>query len=184
MGWFSVQACLVIADLFVKPLMHASTLILLQTSFKSTCDLADVHLSAGAWHFIDKICLLLHREGIFDLREGVFDLSKERTEGGHKHTRCIVQQGQNLEEEENNLMKVFMGNGYPRSFICSASAAKHRREQDGERKEEGPPTVHVPYGVSEQIRRVCKNFNIRAVFKSGPTLHSLLTKMKYPHPME
>ena len=39
------------------------------------CSLADVHLSAGARHFVDGICLLLPGEG-------VFDLSEERTEGG------------------------------------------------------------------------------------------------------
>ena len=45
---------------------------------------------------------------------------------------------------------------------------------------------HLPYvaGVSERIRRVCKDFNIRAVFKSGPTLRSLLTKLKDPLPRE
>ena len=50
--------------------------MLFQTCFESsyTCSLADVHLSAGAWHFVD-VCLLLHREGLFDL-------SEERTEGG------------------------------------------------------------------------------------------------------
>ena len=39
-------------------------------------------------------------------------------------------------------------------------------------------------GVSERIRRVCRDFNIRAVFKSGPTLRSLLTKVKDPLPRE
>ena len=87
----------------------------------------------------------------------------------YDHARCITQQGQNLKEEEDHLMKVFMGNGYPWFFIRSASAA---REHDGEMEEERPPTVHLPYvaGVSERIRRVCRDFNIRAVFKSGPTL--------------
>ena len=42
--------------------------------------------------------------------------------------RCIVQQGQNLrEEEENHLMKAFVGNGDPRSFIHSASTTKPSR---------------------------------------------------------
>ena len=43
--------------------------------FESTCSLTDVHLSAGAQHFIDDIYSLL-------CREGVFDLSEERTESG------------------------------------------------------------------------------------------------------
>ena len=76
-----------------------------------------------------------------------------------------------------------MGNGYPRSFIRSASAAKSRGRA---REEERPPTVHLLYeaGISEWIRRVCRDFNIRAVFKSGPTLCSLLTRVKDPLPME
>ena len=90
--------------------------------------------------------------------------------------RCIEWQGQNLEEEEeDHLMMAFMGNGYPRSFICSASTARAPRENDRVSEEERPPIVHLPYiaGVSERIKRVCKDFNIRTVFKSRATLHSL-----------
>ena len=101
----------------------------------------------------------------------------------YDRARCIVQQGQNLKEEENHLMKAFMGNGYLCSFIHSVSAAKPLREHDGEREEERPPTVHLPYvaGVSEWM---CKDFNIRAVFRSGPTLRFLLTRLKDPCPIE
>ena len=37
--------------------------------------------------------------------------------------------------------------------------------------------AYLPYvaGISERIRKVCRDFNIRTVFKSGPTLRSLLT---------
>ena len=47
-------------------------------------------------------------------------------------------------------MKAFMGNGYLRSFIRSASAARPPREHNKEREEEKPPTVHLPYvaGIS------------------------------------
>ena len=68
-------------------------------------------------------------------------------------------------------------------ILVPASAARPPREYDVEREEEErPPTLHLPYvaGVSEWIMKLCKNFNIRAVFKSGPTLHSLLTKVKDP----
>ena len=63
----------------------------------------------------------------------------------YNHARCIAQQGQNLREYENHLMKAFMGNVYPRSFIRSASAAKLPREHDGEREGDRSPTVHLPY---------------------------------------
>ena len=59
-------------------------------------------------------------------------------------------------------MKAIMRNSYPYSFIHSASAARAHRGE----KEERAPTVHLP----QRIRRVCMDFNIRAVFKSGPTL--------------
>ena len=38
----------------------------------------------------------------------------------------------------------------------------------------------IPYmgGMSEDIRRVCRKFNIRVVFKSGQTLCSMLTKVE------
>ena len=31
---------------------------------------------------------------------------------------------------------------------------------------------------------MCRDFNIRTVFKSGPTLRNLLTKAKDPHPID
>ena len=71
--------------------------------------------------------------------------------------------------EEND---IFKGNGYPRSFVCFASAAKPPREHDGKGEEDKPSTVHFPYvaGVSERILSVSKDF------KSEPTLR--------PFPME
>ena len=62
-------------DRLICEASDACILVLFHMCFGSTCSLADVHLSAGAWHFVDNVCLLLHREG-------VFDLSEERTEGG------------------------------------------------------------------------------------------------------
>ena len=45
---------------FVHEAFDASVLMLLQTCFKSTSGLADVHFSAGAQYFVDNVCLLLH----------------------------------------------------------------------------------------------------------------------------
>ena len=43
----------------------------------------------------------------------------------------------------------------------------------------------IPYvaGMSEDIRRVCRKFNIRVVFKSRQTLRSMLTKVKDTLPL-
>ena len=62
------------ADLSVKPLMHASLCSFSRVP-KLACSLADVHLSAGARHFVDDVYLLLSGKG-------VLDLSEERTESG------------------------------------------------------------------------------------------------------
>ena len=39
-------------------------------------------------------------------------------------------------------------------------------------------------GVSERIRKAYEKFGLKVVFKSGPTLRSLLTRVKDPLPME
>ena len=35
-------------------------------------------------------------------------------------------------------------------------------------------------GVSKRIRKACRNYNIRVVFRSGSTLRSMLTKVNDP----
>ena len=68
-------------------------------------------------------------------------------------------------------MKTFIGNGYPRAFVLSAAALGTPREpSDGDSNDtEKPPTAFLPYvaGVSERIRKACRDFNIRTVFRSG-----------------
>ena len=47
------------------------------------------------------------------------------------------------------------------------------------------PLVVLPYvaGVSENIRRVCRKFDVRVVFRSGQTLRSMLTRVKDALPL-
>ena len=76
-------------------------------------------------------------------------------------------------------------NGYPGKFISNSTTYTPRRtEQD-----QGQPpraTVTIPYvaGVSEEIRRVCKDYDVRVAFTSRKTLHSLLTRVKDPLPAD
>ena len=44
----------------------------------------------------------------------------------------------------------------------------------------------LPYieGVSEDVKRVCRKFGIKAVFRSGQSRRSMLTKVKDPMIME
>ena len=60
----------------------------------------------------------------------------------------------------------------PSSVLPQQPELLGRMKDEGEKEEERPPAVHLPYvaGISERIMRVCKDFNLRAVFKSGPTL--------------
>ena len=48
----------------------------------------------------------------------------------------------------------------------------------------GHPLSTSLNSINARIRRVCRDFNIRTVFKSRPTFCSLLTKVKDPLPME
>ena len=43
-----------------------------------------------------------------------------------------------------------------------------------------PPLVMLPYteGVSEDIRRVCRKFGLKVIFRSGLSLCSMLTRVK------
>ena len=85
-------------------------------------------------------------------------------------------------------MKTFIGNGYPRAFVRSAAAPRTPREpsDNDDNDTEKPPIAFLPYvaGVSERIRKVCRDFNIKTVFRSGPTLRNLLTKVKDPLPID
>ena len=63
---------------------------------------------------------------------------------------------------------------------------KPPEDADDEESQEKPSLVTIPYvsGASERIRKACEKFGLKVVFKSGPTLRSLLTRVKDPLPME
>ena len=68
-------------------------------------------------------------------------------------------------------------------FVRSPPCRNHLHHPDDE---EPQPVVTIPYvsGVSEWIRKASEKFNLKVVFKSSPTLRSLLTSVKDPLPME
>ena len=79
----------------------------------------------------------------------------------------------------NHVMKAFIGNGYTCSFT------KPLRKHDGEGEEDRPPTFHLPYvaSMNERIRRVCKDSNIRMVFRppfSPSSKQMLSTRYRAP----
>ena len=65
-------------------------------------------------------------------------------------------------------------------LICSfqAECGGHRGTATGGRTQ--TPTGDVPYteGVSEDIRRVCRKFGLKVVFRSELSLRSMLTRVK------
>ena len=68
----------------------------------------------------------------------------------------------------------------------SATPPEEPGEPGHQEEEEKQPLAVIPYisGISEWIRKACEKYNLKVVFKSGPTLHSLLTKVKDPLPKE
>ena len=74
----------------------------------------------------------------------------------------------------------FRENGSPEKFILSSSTPLERHEEPGEDEVDSGSevqkmkTVVIPYvnGFSEDLRRVCRRYNIRVAFKSSPTLRS------------
>ena len=103
----------------------------------------------------------------------------------HDRAREIISTQDNLQKEVDHLARVLKQNGYPANFIRDASTPPMQETadtsgHDEEQEREKEPLVMIPYvaGMSEDIRRVCRKFNVRVVFKSGRTLRSILTKVK------
>ena len=97
--------------------------------------------------------------------------------------KSITTTQENLQKEEEHVAEALKQNGYPSTFIGSSSRSSQGKEGDQEASVEEAgrtPLVVLPYiaGVSEDIRRVCRRFNMRVAFRSGQTLRSMLTKVK------
>ena len=71
---------------------------------------------------------------------------------------------------------VLESNGYPDHFIWLAAKQKTRKEPE----EKPKYTVCLPYvsGLSENLRRVCRSFDIRTVFTTTSTMRQQLTRVK------
>ena len=98
------------------------------------------------------------------------------------HRARNISQRENIQVEEDHLRGVLEGNGYPEAFVKMASRPHTAREPAEERR----ATVFIPYvaGLSEDVRRVCRRYNIRTVFRSASTLRGQLTKVKDQDPLE
>ena len=88
------------------------------------------------------------------------------------HRARTVAQGENVAAEEEHLRGVLEGNGYPETSVKTASKPRRAAEPT----EEPRATAFIPYvaGLSEDVRRVCRRYDIRTVFRSSSTLRSSL----------
>ena len=91
----------------------------------------------------------------------------------------------NLSKERKHRRKMLNINGYLRRFVSSATAPT-RKHGEGETDRVPRTTVTILYivGVSEEIRRVCWDYDLKVAFKTGRTLHSKLTRVKDTLPLE
>ena len=75
----------------------------------------------------------------------------------------------NLQKEVDHLARVLKQNGYPANFIHDVSTPPMQETADmsghEEQEREKKPLVVIPYvaRMSEDIRWVCRKFNIRVV---------------------
>ena len=105
---------------------------------------------------------------------------------------CVCDAGSRMKELEH-LKRVFQANGYPRKLIQSTlnqpphvpRAHDPVQTMDSEPQTK-PKTLCLPYvrHLSEEIQRLCRDLDIRVVFRPHNTLRQLLTKVKTPTPDE
>ena len=94
--------------------------------------------------------------------------------GLHHRASVLNNVEENKTKELQDISKTLARNGYP-------SHITRKKDRSNRRNEEKPDaTIRLPYieGVSEQIKRTCKKFNLRCVFYSRPTLRQSLTHVK------
>ena len=103
----------------------------------------------------------------------------------HNMARGITSTQDNLQKEVDHLARVLKQNAYPANFIRNASAPPTQKtadtsSHDEKQKEERGPLVVIPCvtGMSEDIKHICRKFNIRVVFKFRWTLRSVLAMVK------
>ena len=105
----------------------------------------------------------------------------------YDRARRVTTSDDNLQREIEHLNKVFYNNGYPNKFVADSARPLARIQQDGSQSEDkGRHTVVIPYsrGLSEDVRRICRRYDIRVAFRSGRSLRSTLARVKDRLPTE
>lgn len=108
----------------------------------------------------------------------------------HDRARWIINTERSLKTEVKHLSRVILPSGYPANFIHNSSVPTARKDDwahnKKDEKKEDQKLVVIPYipGLSEGIRCVCKEYNIRVAFKSEWTLQSMLSRVNDTLPAE
>ncbi len=91
--------------------------------------------------------------------------------------RCLYQRARRVTKK--HLHKVLQHHGNDNATIRTGSKELPSRVYTDTEQEKGL-ILTIPYiaGLSESIRRVCRDFDIKTAFKMGKTLRSHLTKVK------
>ena len=130
----------------------------------------------------DDGCCLSHRDHPTHVMKGLVRCLYDRA-------RNIVIFQEDLQKREEHLTHVLVKNNYPATFICTSSSPSSwtTNAHPGKRirRFSRPPLVMISYvaGVSEDIRCVCRKFDMKVTFKSRQTLCLMLTKVKYILPL-
>jgi predicted GIY-YIG superfamily endonuclease/uncharacterized protein (UPF0335 family) len=93
----------------------------------------------------------------------------------------ICNSQETVTQELINIKKDLSTNGYPIKLIDQTiNKRQNQTNRQKEHVETTGPTINIPYvkGLSEKIRRIGKQYNIRTVFSSKDSLRSHLTKTK------
>ena len=92
------------------------------------------------------------------------------------HRVRAITQGENREKEEGHLTQVLQKNGYQYEVVRTASQPRPQRAQE----EQPLHTLCISYvsGLSKDLRRVCRKYSIRTVFRAPSTLRWELSRIK------
>ena len=98
------------------------------------------------------------------------------------HRARTIAVGDNIQKEEQHLRMVLRANDYPEHVIQAAAKPKKKRTTTTE--EQPKYTICLPYiaGIGEDLRRVCRKYNIRTVFTTMCTIRRKLTNVKDADP--
>ena len=99
--------------------------------------------------------------------------------------RSITKEVTNLRTEKAHVDGTLQRNSYPAAFVKAASVEMTPRELNRKAEQgEGKPTLMMlPYvaGISERIRKACRSYNVRVVFRSGLTFQSVEKQANVVH---